>query len=162
MDTEQHFRQEPHTAELVADQLLEVIPRIRQVISGEVQANGGLTAAQLRVLDLVARGPRLPSDVARELRITPATTSEVVDLLVRRGLLERLDLPADRRVTLLQVTPQGAAAWTTARERTLAAIQALLAGLGIEDMGALHRGLSSLLDSMRGRAATAGRGSHAI
>ncbi len=123
-----------------------------RLIAAEAQASGisgSLTVAQFRALGLLARGRRLPSELARELRITPATASEVVDLLVRRGLVERGALPEDRRLTLLRITPAGETLHQAARQRALAALRVLLSRLDPAGLAGLESGLAPLLDLLR-------------
>lgn len=163
MDTKQLPSRQPVDPPRVAEQLLEVVPRLRRIIAAEAQASGtcgALTMTQLRILGLLVRGHRLPSDLARQLEITQATTSEVVDLLVRRGLVERCGQTEDRRLTPLCITPAGLARWSCARERVLAALRTLLVGIEPSDLSALERGLESLLRQLRGRAPAAGEDEH--
>ncbi len=47
------------------------------------------------------------SDLADKLRITPRSTTEVVDGLAERGLVERHPSPTDRRATVLVLTAEG-------------------------------------------------------
>jgi DNA-binding MarR family transcriptional regulator len=146
------------TAAIVSELLLEMSPLLRQIISVEAMASGGLTMAQARVLRALARGPRLSCEIARELRITPPTASEMVDLLVRRGLVERHDSPGDRRVTLLQLTAAGKATSHLVRQRSLERLQEILARLDSEDVYALEKGLGPLIDSARQNRTTAHEG----
>ena len=54
---------------------------------------------------------RLPScrvyDIARELGITTGGTSKLVDRIEANGYCRRLPNPADRRSSLLELTPEG-------------------------------------------------------
>jgi DNA-binding MarR family transcriptional regulator len=54
---------------------------------------------------------RLPGcrvyDIAHELRITTGGTSKLVDRIEARGYCRRLPNPADRRSSLLELTPEG-------------------------------------------------------
>ncbi len=152
MDTEQNQNGDPIILKKIAAQLIEAVPRLTQIISTEAQASGTagpLTITQLRVLGLLTRGPKLPSELARELRITPASTSEVVDLLVRRGLVERCEQPQDRRLCLLKLTTSGAERLSSAKERALAALMRMLARLEPADLLALERGTELLLEALR-------------
>ncbi len=154
MDTEPtHPEQYPERGR-VAEHLLEAVPRLTRLISAEAQASdasGALTMTQLRALRLLNRGRRLPSELARDLSITPATASEVVDLLVRRGLVERGEVPEDRRLTTLQLTPTGLERLEAARARALMALERLLEKLEPADVAALERWLESLLDRLHER-----------
>ena len=148
-------------SDTLAELLLEVVPRLMQRISGEAQAGGpagALTTSQLRVLNAVVRGRRLPSEVARELRITPATTSELVDVLARRGLIERRDDPEDRRVSVLYPTEAGIDAWRAGRDRALSALQSLISQLSPDETEALESGLEAILRLFAPTAVVDGRG----
>jgi MarR family transcriptional regulator, organic hydroperoxide resistance regulator len=46
-------------------------------------------------------------DIAHELRITTGGTSKLVDRIEARGYCRRLPNPADRRSSLLELTPEG-------------------------------------------------------
>jgi DNA-binding MarR family transcriptional regulator len=49
------------------------------------------------------------SEAARLMQVSPNTVSTLIRSLTRRGLLERLSDPSDRRAALLHVTGAGAA-----------------------------------------------------
>ena len=61
----------------------------------------------LLFLKYVRPGARTIGGLADRLGSTYATTSEVVDALERKGLVERTPLPQDHRVTTLRLTPKG-------------------------------------------------------
>ena len=68
-----------------------------------------ITPGQARALAVLSQveSVRL-SDLADRLRIAPRSTTEVVDGLQERGLVERRPDPTDRRATLIAVTEEGA------------------------------------------------------
>ena len=47
------------------------------------------------------------SDLSEHLHIAPRSTTEVVDALESRGLVERRPDPGDRRATLVELTAHG-------------------------------------------------------
>ncbi len=148
------------TAAKAAESLLDITPRLLRIIAMEAQASGisgSLTVSQLRALALLARGDRLPSGLARELRITPATASEVADLLVRRGLVERSARAEDRRLTLLRITSAGRAQYEAARARALNSLEGLLGQLDGPELVALEHGLEHLLALMEKPAGDEGK-----
>src|SRR5581483_1450244 len=106
MDTKLLEGDSDRDAHRTAEHLLSVVPHLLRLIAIEAAGgdpNGGLSVTQISVMKAVRRGRRLPSEIARDLKITPATASGVIDLLVRRGLVEREDHPSDRRCTLLRL-----------------------------------------------------------
>jgi DNA-binding MarR family transcriptional regulator len=69
-----------------------------------------ITLQQLRAFALVvARGQTPITKVADALGIRPNVATGIIQRLVDRGLIERREDPADRRVRLLTVTEQGLA-----------------------------------------------------
>ncbi|MGZ4902820.1 MAG: MarR family winged helix-turn-helix transcriptional regulator [Halobacteriota archaeon] len=94
-----------------ARKLLELVPVIMQDIRSEMRSrrSSELTVPQFRVLAFVNRneGPSL-WEVAHHMGLTPSTTSRLVDGLIARGLMARIDNPADRRRLQLTVTDRGA------------------------------------------------------
>lgn len=71
---------------------------------------GDLTRTQTSVLSTVARlGPMGAGDLAHQEGLNPTMLSRVVGKLEARGLLTRSPDPADKRVTVLTVTPEGRA-----------------------------------------------------
>jgi DNA-binding MarR family transcriptional regulator len=133
--------------EQVAAYLLEIAPPVARTINVEAQGvEGGcpLTGQQFRMLALVYRGFRLPSELARYMQISPATASETIELLVRRGLIARSDQPGDRRCTLLSLTEEGQKQHNVSIERSGATIKRLLSGLETDKLQALCEGLAAL------------------
>ncbi len=159
MDANLAGPEENRQRDRAAAQLLEAVPRLRRLISAAAQADdstGTLTLTQLRVLGRLVQGLQLPSELARALEITPATASEIVDLLVRRGLVERHSQPGDRRRTPLVVTSAGLARWEAAMARALEALKHLLAGMDHAHLAAFQDGLEALLGLLGERAPQAG------
>lgn len=82
------------------------------------EAGAGITPSQLSALATLERsGPMPLRDLAAAERIGSSTLTRIVAALEDEGLLERAIDPADRRCTLAQVTPAGAALLHEARER---------------------------------------------
>jgi DNA-binding MarR family transcriptional regulator len=68
----------------------------------------GLTGASRAVLGhLAISGPLTVGEAARHLDRAQSVVSEIVDPLEAKGLLEREPDPADRRRTLVWLTPDG-------------------------------------------------------
>jgi len=91
--------------------LLVALRRITRAIdlhSKQLARETGLTAPQLLVLQSVARtGRAKPSDVAREIHLSGATVTSIVDRLVSRGLARRERSAADRRSVEIVLTEAG-------------------------------------------------------
>jgi DNA-binding MarR family transcriptional regulator len=72
-----------------------------------------ITPGQSRALTVLMRhGTMRLRELSEHLRIAPRSTTEVVDALQERGLVQRRPDPGDRRATLIALTDRGAAAGT--------------------------------------------------
>jgi DNA-binding MarR family transcriptional regulator len=99
--------------EETADRLLRLLPRFQRWAATTVQANRGgqdLSLRQLAVLYLIREGAVFPSELARQLRISPAVVTGLLDRLAQRGYLQRLADASDRRRLRLALTDTGQAA----------------------------------------------------
>jgi DNA-binding MarR family transcriptional regulator len=93
--------------ESLAEAFRSVARRLRQA-SAESLARWDVTPSQFRALRILLRdGPMRPSELAEHLRIVPRSTTEVVDSLQDKGLIERTRDPHDRRATLVALTQRG-------------------------------------------------------
>src|SRR5574337_49705 len=73
-------------------------------------ASTGVTPVQFAALQAAHNSPGLDQrTLARTIGFDTSTTAGVIDRLESRGLLQRNASPADRRVRLLTLTPQGEA-----------------------------------------------------
>src|SRR3954464_7185304 len=107
--------------EETADRLLRLLPRFQRWAATTVQANRGgqdLSLRQLAVLYLMREGAAFPSELARQLRISPAVVTGLLDRLEQRGYLRRLADASDRRRLRLALTDAGLTA-SLAVERRL-------------------------------------------
>ncbi|GFG53596.1 MarR family transcriptional regulator [Mycolicibacterium agri] len=69
-----------------------------------------VTVPQLRVMMMIAtRGGMNLSTVAEGLRVSPSNASRICDRLLRIGMIDRREDPADRRHITLTLTSQGQA-----------------------------------------------------
>lgn len=67
-----------------------------------------LTMPQLKVMmTLFREGPTRMSEIASGMGVTLATSTGVVDRLVRRGLVARESFPGDRRVVVCRLSEEG-------------------------------------------------------
>jgi DNA-binding MarR family transcriptional regulator len=108
-----------------------------------------LTVPQHRVLlTIAAEGPRRVGTLATDLGVNQSNASRIVDRLVHLGLVRRARDDADARVSLVELTPEGAEVLRAVHERRLAAVLELVA-----EMPSGSRGLVAVLGEL-GRDAT--------
>ncbi|GAA4257434.1 MarR family winged helix-turn-helix transcriptional regulator [Dactylosporangium darangshiense] len=105
----------------------------------------GITPGQARALSVLARhGTMRPSELSEHLKIAPRSTTEVVDGLEERGLVERLPDPADRRATLVELTDTGSTVAEKIRAERGAQGERFFAALSPGDRAELARILAEL------------------
>lgn len=105
-----------------------------------------LNPHQVRALYVVGQsdGARL-SVLAERLRVAPRSATDVVDALEDKGLVERTPDPADRRATLVRLTPTGRETQTRAHEIRRAVHSRTFSGLSAAEQDELRRLLTSVL-----------------
>ncbi len=94
--------------EPLSEAFWSVASRLRE-ISKETLAPWDITPGQLRALRVLKRhGQMRLSELSEHLHIAPRSTTEVVDALEARDLIQRRPDPSDRRATLVELTEHGA------------------------------------------------------
>lgn len=104
--------------------------------------------ARAVLLHLARTGPLTVTEAARHLDRAQSVVSDIVTHLEAKGLLERQPDPADRRRTLVWLTPEGLD--HLERDREVLATSLLsraFAAMAAADRAALLRGLAALLDA---------------
>jgi DNA-binding MarR family transcriptional regulator len=93
------------------DSILNSLRRITRAIavySRKLAATYKITAPQLVCLRYPDQnGPHTPSELAREVSLSQATVTGILDRLEIRGLLERRRDHKDRRRVSVHLTPEG-------------------------------------------------------
>ena len=108
-------------------------------------AQAGESVPRLQLLyELHCNGPRKMADLADALGVTPRAVTTLVDALEGEELVRRRPHPTDRRITMIDITGDGARV-----EQQFAALQAslleLFADLDEADAAAMQRGFAAIL-----------------
>ncbi len=94
--------------ETLGEAFWAVARQLREV-SQETLAPWAISPSHLRALRVLRRhGVMRLSELSDRLHIAPRSTTEVIDALESRGLVQRRPDPGDRRATLVEVTGHGA------------------------------------------------------
>lgn len=95
------------------DRFWETLPPLWNFIRSHIRAtatsNFDITVEQFHVLRYVRRGVTSMSDLAVAKNISRPAISQAVDVLVKKGLLTRVQSTQDRRVVDLALTDEGSA-----------------------------------------------------
>ena len=102
-------------------------------------------AFQLLVTISGTGGTAAQVDVARDLGVTPATLSESVHSLVKRGLIEQVPGERDRRVKTLRLTSSAVHKLAMVRAAAAASEKAMVEGVPARDLEACSRVLDILI-----------------
>ena len=71
---------------------------------------GELSLAQYHLLEPLGQGPRTNRELAERAGISAPTATRIVDGLLQRGLVSRVEDPTDRRAVVISLTPEGRSA----------------------------------------------------
>lgn len=105
-----------------------------------------LTTPQYVVLNCLAKGwGRTLSDFCRVLAYDSGAMTRLLDRIVAKGFIRRVENEADRRSYLIELTELGQAALPQALDATEVAMRRLLKGFSEDDAETLHKLLSRLL-----------------
>ncbi|HMQ35889.1 MAG TPA: MarR family transcriptional regulator [Chloroflexaceae bacterium] len=89
------------------------------------------------------------SYICQEMVADNSNLTRLVDRLEARGLVRRAPDPRDRRVTLVQLTPQGKALIDELRPRHRAYIERRMSHLTDEQLDALHGAMETLYNALQ-------------
>lgn len=136
--------------ESLSDSFRAVSRRLR-IQSQKALAPWEVTPGQARALGVLSRhGPVRLGTLSEHLRIAPRSATEVADALETRELVERRADPADRRATLVALTPRGEEVMASIRAARGAEAEEFFARLDPDDRAALARILDLLLSQSSG------------
>lgn len=103
----------------------------------------GLDRTALRAVNAMEAGPVSPTDLAAGLGLTSGSVTALIDRMDRAGHIERV-ASRDRRVRLVQLTPQARAAADGHYARLGAEIAAAFAALPPATQAAAQTGIATL------------------
>ncbi len=140
------------TPEECAIEVMETVPFVMRFLRAEMrrQRSTDLSVPQFRALGFLSRYPGASlSDLAEHLGITKATASATVDRLVRRGLIDRIDDPQERRRLTLTLTDEGNLQLQQARVAAHASVSEVLENLSQAKLLQITKGLVLLGEAFK-------------
>ena len=136
--------------------LLDVVMLVMRTVAAHMRKSPRpLAPAQMGSLMRIASGPCTMSDLARFQAVSLPTISKSVDMLVRRGWVERWIDKQDRRQTMARLTPSGKRVLAHIKQRTERQVTRTLAPLSPSERAQLVATLNVL---RRVLTATGGKG----
>lgn len=137
------------TSEQCAAQVMEVVPKVMRFIRAEArrQQQPFLSLSQLRVLAFLDRNPQASlSEVADYLDVSRSSMSAMIERLVQRGLVNRIEDPEERRRVLLTPTATGVEYLHQVSEATCSQVAGVLARLSDAQLHQVMQGMALLED----------------
>ena len=130
--------------ETLSDAFWSVARQLREA-SHESLAPWDITPAQFRALRVLRRdGVQRLSELSDHLRIAARSTTEVVDALESRRLVQRRPDPGDRRAVLVELTEHGTTVLDAIREARGSEAERVFSRLSQADQDDLARILRKL------------------
>ncbi|MEO9322151.1 MarR family transcriptional regulator [Nocardioides sp. C4-1] len=136
------FRVNPATMEAV-QQLVVAAVEVRRVIGRRT----GLSELEMAALEQVVAAPTSPGAIARQLKVSTAASTGVVDRLEQRGHVERRPHETDRRRTEVHVTASGRTEVVGHLRPMLEALTELDASLDDDERAVVERYLRGVIEA---------------
>lgn len=134
------------------DEILRSLRRITRAIdlySRKLAARFGLTGPQLVCLRaLEANGPSTPSELSRQVELSQATMTGILDRLEAAGLVLRARNQADRRRVSVTLTPAGQNLLENAPSALQESLRGQLSALPLEEQRQISVTLQRVVEMM--------------
>lgn len=128
-----------------ADRLHSAAIRLLRLVRTE-DAQSGIGPAQLSALSvLVFGGPKTLSELATLEQVRPPTMSRIVDGLVRKKLVYRVEGEEDRRTLRVSPTAKGEKLMQAGKARRVKALAARFEALTAADLKMMHAAADLML-----------------
>jgi DNA-binding MarR family transcriptional regulator len=109
--------------------------------------SAGLSMAQMTVLmHLYYQGPNEVSKVCEMMQLTRPGASQMIERMVQQGVVERTEIPGDRRVRMVGLTDQGRKVVEESIAARQAWIEKLVSGLSAAETERVAEALRILND----------------
>ncbi|GGT96210.1 hypothetical protein GCM10007116_12180 [Sulfodiicoccus acidiphilus] len=113
------------------DDLFRSFKRVLREAEKKISAVG-LTWTEFRILSLICGEPKSMATLANETMLSPAAITSLIDKLESQGYAKRIRCATDRRLVKVELTEEGLALLSKAREIQRAYIESILPSLAQE------------------------------
>lgn len=160
-----------HLSDADVEQCIRIMEALRdwqeasRLLSEASQRYMRLNQSDMRAIRMIMRAQAqailvTPKDIAREVGISSASTTKLIDRLVAAGHLVRAPHPTDRRTTCLEVTEKTRRSAHDSIGRQHARRFDAAASIGAADRAAVLRFLSALIEADSVQGALGGADAH--
>jgi DNA-binding MarR family transcriptional regulator len=110
----------------------------------------GITSVQLMTLHFIKHSDNCKtSDIANFLSVSPPDSTRIVETLVKKGFVERIDDEKDRRIIRLRITRDGKKVFESIRQELALSFSKILEKINEQDAKALLRGMKALSNALK-------------
>jgi DNA-binding MarR family transcriptional regulator len=134
--------------QIEAYRLFLKLHRLFQELNREEFRPYDLSTPQYAILFYASEAGVPLSTICHEMLADNSNLTRMVDRLEARGLVRRAPDSSDRRVTLVQLTPEGKALLDVLYPRHRAYVEKRMSSLRPEQLAALHDAMKVLYDSL--------------
>lgn len=138
--------------ERVIDRFWETVPPLWNFVRSHIRATAtgkfDITVEQFHVLRYVRRGTGSMSELATAKNISRPAMSQAVDVLVKKGLLTRVQSTTDRRYVELALTGEGNALLDAVFKETRGWMKERMSKLSADELETIAQALVSLKKMM--------------
>ncbi len=128
-----------------AREILTIVPAVMRTVAAELRASGELPApAHFGLLAMLSAQPRTLTELATLQGVSLPTMSNSISALVDRGWVRRMAPVKDRRIVVIEVTPNGRATVDRVSRSAEAHLSEILAPLDADSRRRLQTGLAVL------------------
>ena len=133
-----------------AGAVMEMLPLLGRLVGRAMRQKANLSLPQLKVLFFISQNPGTSvSSAADDLCVTKASASDLIDRLVKRGFVRRVEDPQERRKVLLSLTNAGQSHLDDARQYAQACLLDKLDGVAPAGLEKILTGLQQLTEAFK-------------
>jgi DNA-binding MarR family transcriptional regulator len=110
----------------------------------------GITGVQLMTLHFVKHNDNCKtSDIANFLSVSPSDATRIVETLVKKGFVKRINDEKDRRIIRILIKEEGKKVLETIKQELALSFSKILEKIQEEDAKALLRGMNALSNALK-------------
>ena len=110
----------------------------------------GITGVQLMTLGFINHHDNCKtSDIANFLSVSPPDATRIVETLVKKGFVERINDEKDRRIIRLRIKGDGKKVFEVIRQELALSFSKILEKMNKQDAEALLRGMKALSNALK-------------
>jgi DNA-binding MarR family transcriptional regulator len=136
----------PDTPEIeTARHIVEIVPTVMQIVAAELRrARFPVSPTQLGVLTVLAHHPCNLSELAEHHLVSLPSMSSAISNMVEQGWVQRKRAEHDRRMLMIEISPEGLNVWEKIGRLVISRLTELLAPLTPAERQSLLDGLAVL------------------